>query len=222
VTVLRGFPLSLETDEFMEAQGEGLRRPSMSEAAVRAVAEAAGIVEPAVTYRWVAVERRDARRVEVGGEVLTLGRHADLLRPAQEAFVAVVTIGGTLEERTGELHAAGRALDSYLLDAVGVYAVGKCIETARMIVESQAAERGWGVGPELAPGQLSGWAIAEQKRIARLLDLDAIGVKVTESGMLVPVKSASMLVGAGPDYEAAQVGSPCAYCSVSETCRYRH
>ncbi len=89
-----------------------------------------------------------------------------------------------------------------MLDAAGVHGVGKLIGMAHSIVEKDAAERGWGVGAELAPGQLSGWAISEQILVGRLLDLESIGVHVTESGMLVPQKSASIMVGVGPEYES--------------------
>ena len=109
-----------------------------------------------------------------------------------------------------------------MLDAAGVFAVGKLIERARSIVERYAAERHWGVGAELAPGQLSGWAIAEQSLVGRLLDFGSIGVRLTDSGMLVPQKSASMMVGIGPDYQSSEVRSPCEYCDLGETCRYRH
>ena len=92
-----------------------------------------------------------------------------------------------------------------MLDAAGIYGVGKLIQMAHSIVEDDAAERGWRVGAELAPGQLSGWAIGEQKLVATLLDLGSIGVSITESGMLVPQKSASLMVGIGPEYESSEV-----------------
>ena len=137
--------------------------------------------------------------------------------------MAVVTIGPQLEAWSRDLQASGKALDSYMLDAAGVFAVGGLTLKARSIVEKDAAQRGWGVrGPELAPGQLSGWAIAEQILVGRLLDLESIGVRVTDSGMLVPQKSASIMVGTGPDYESSEVRSPCEYCDLGETCRYRH
>ena len=78
------------------------------------------------------------------------------------------------------------------------------------------------MGAELAPGQLSGWSIAEQLLVAQLLDVAAIGVSVTESGILIPQKSASLMVGIGPEYESSEVRSPCEYCDVSDTCRFRH
>ena len=222
MTTLLGFDLALDLGEFVEAQGEALRRPAMKEAASEALAAAAGLMSPALVYDWLPVGDRDQRKAEVGGLVFELGRHADLLGPARLAFLAVVTIGSQLEVRSRDLQASGKALDSFMLDAAGVFAVGTLILRARSIVEQDAAERGWGVGAELAPGQLSGWAIAEQILVGRLLDLESIGVRVTDSGMLVPQKSASIMVGAGPDYESSEVRSPCEYCDLGETCRYRH
>jgi hypothetical protein len=40
--------------------------------------------------------------------------------------------------------------------------------------------------------------------------------------MLSPQKSASLMVGAGPDYESREVRSPCEFCDKGDTCRYRH
>jgi hypothetical protein len=214
--------LDIALDEFLEAQGEALRRPEMQRAARQAVAVAVELVSPAIVHGWFPMGDRGQKKVEVGGVVFELGRHAGLLEPARLAFLAVVTIGARLETRSRELQASGKALDSFVLDAVGVYSVGKLIGTARSIVEKDAAERGWGVGAELAPGQLSGWAIAEQKLVGRLLDLQSIGVRVTDSGMLVPQKSASLMVGIGPDYTSSEVRSPCEYCDLRETCHYSH
>jgi hypothetical protein len=194
----------------------------MRDAAQKALEAATGLIDPAIAYDWFPVGESDRKKAEVGGVVFALGRHADLLGPARLAFLAVVTIGPQLEARSRKLQASGKALDSFMLDAAAVHGVGKLIGMAHSIVEKDAAERGWGVGAELAPGQLSGWAIAEQILVGRLLDLDSIGVRVTESGMLVPQKSASIMVGTGPEYESSEVRSPCEYCDVSETCRYRH
>jgi hypothetical protein len=109
-----------------------------------------------------------------------------------------------------------------MLDAGGVRCVGKLSALAHSIVEKEASERGWGVGAELAPGQLAGWDIAEQRLVTGLLDVASIGVCVTDSGMLVPQKSASLMVGMGPGYDSAEVSSPCAYCDLRETCRHSH
>ncbi len=222
MTTVVGLDLELALDEFLETQGEASRRLATREAAGRALERAVELVRPAIVYDWLPVGHRDRRKVEVGSVVFDLGRHSDLLGAAHLAFLALVTIGPLLEARGQELQASGKALDAFMLDAAGVFAVGKLIERARSIVERYAAERHWGVGAELAPGQLSGWAIAEQSLVGRLLDFGSIGVRLTDSGMLVPQKSASMMVGIGPDYQSSEVRSPCEYCDLGETCRYRH
>jgi hypothetical protein len=222
VTTIQEFDLALDLAEFLQAGGDALRRPALRGAARSALATAEKLLAPAIVYDWFPVGRRDGATVEVGGVVFRLGRHADLLRPAHLVLVGVVTIGPRLEARGRELQAQGKALASFMLDQAGVFAVGKLIEKARSIAEQYAAERGWGVGAELAPGQLSGWDVAEQKLVARLLDIESVGVRLTDSGMFVPEKSASIMVGVGPDYPSARVCSPCEYCAVSETCRYRH
>jgi hypothetical protein len=222
MVTLAGLELPLDLAEFLDSQGEAVRRAHTREAAGRGLSRAVGLVSPTIVYDWFPVGYRDAKKAEVGGIIFTLGKHADLLEPAQSVFVALVTIGPRLETESRELQASGKALDSFMLDSAGVFAVGKLIETARSIVEKDAVERGWGVGAELAPGQLSGWAIAEQILIGRLLDIESVGVQVTDSGMLVPQKSASLMVGVGPGYESSEVRSPCEYCDVSETCHYRH
>ena len=222
MTTRTDLDFTLEPDEFLEAQGEALRRPGMQNAARQALAKAAGLVSPGIVYDYFDVGVRDGRKAQVGGVLFDLGRHADLLTQAESAFAAVLTIGPRLEEEARGLQTSGKALESFLLGEAGVFVVGKLMEVAHQIAEQEAASRGWGVGAELAPGQLAGWAIAEQKLLCGLLDVASIGVRVTETGMLVPQKSASMMVGMGPKYDAKEVRSPCQYCDIGDTCRFRH
>lgn len=216
------FDFSLSFEEFLEAQGEALRRPGMSDVARRALDHAGTLVSPQLVYDWFPVGTVEGRRAGVADVMLDLGRHADLLADAKVAFVGVLTIGPALEEEAREWQAGGKALDSFMLGEAGVFVVGKMIGEAHHIVEREAAARGWGVGAELAPGQLAGWAIAEQRLLCGLLDVESVGVRVTDTGMLVPQKSASLMVGIGPDYASTEVRSPCEYCEMGDTCRFRH
>jgi hypothetical protein len=222
MTVLAQVDCPLGFDQFLELQGEALRRPEVREVARWALEEAQRLVVPAMVYEWLAAETLGEKQVRVGDIVFDLGRHAELMAPAREAFVGVVTIGPRLEERARELGSAGRALESFVLGEAGVFAVGGLMQRAHEVAEAEAARRGWGVGAELAPGQLAGWRIEEQKLLCGLLDIDAIGVRVTGTGMLVPQKSASVMVGIGPDYVSAEVRAPCEFCDQRHSCRWRH
>ena len=222
MTVVTEVDCALGFDQFLELQGQALRRPEVREVGRWAIEEARQLIGPALVYEWLAVETLDDRHVQVGGVRFDVGRHADLMAPAREAFVSIFTIGPQLEERARELGAAGRALDGYVLGEAGVFAVGTVGRQAQRIAEGEAARLGWGVGAEMAPGQLAGWDIKEQKLLCGLLDISSIGLQVSDTGMLIPQKSASMMVGIGPGYSSRQVCSPCDYCSNQETCRWRH
>ena len=219
VTAIDGL---LDHDQFMASQGQALDRPEMKRVARWATDEAQGLLTPGIVYECLAVRALDGTQAQVGDTVFDVGRHADLLAPAREAFVGVCTIGPQLEERARELGSSGRALEGFLLGEVGVFAVGGLIQRAHEIVETEAAQRGWGVGAELAPGQLAGWKIEEQRTLCGLLDIDSVGVRVTDTGMLVPQKSASFMIGIGPGYASAVVRSPCEFCDQGATCRWRH
>ena len=222
MTILTGFDFPMEEELFFEEQGGALKRESMREAARAALGRARPLVSPVVVYDWFPVSLGGRHEAQVGDAVFHIGHHADLLEPAREVFLALVTVGARLEAESREMQSAGKALDAYMLDAAGVFGVGLLIQKAHQIVEEEAACRGWGVGAELAPGQLSGWSIADQILVGRLLGVEKIGVEVTASGILIPQKSASLMVGLGPDYEASEVHSPCEFCDVQDTCRFRH
>jgi len=222
VAVITDFDLVLDFEQFEEQAGKTLQNTTIREAARRAMEEASSLVRPAIAYDWFATERRDGGKLLLGHVEFNLGRHADLMDQAETACAALCTIGPDLEEKAKRLMTAGRNLDAYLLGEAGVFAVDAVMERVRRLVEHEAAKRGWGVGTELAPGQLAGWALEEQKQLCGLLDAAAIGVELTDSGMLVPQKSASLLVGIGPGYTASTVCSPCDFCSNKDTCTYRH
>lgn len=216
-----GEPLVLDVESFLEAQGDALRRPELRQVASWAVDAAKPLIRPALTYDWFPVAH-DNGRIRVGGVELHLGRHKDLLDRAEEALVGVATIGLALEREARRLAREGRTLEAFLLGEAGVFAVGLLAERLHGAAEAEAARRGWGVSAELAPGQLAGWDVQEQKLLCGLLDLTPIGVKVTATGLLIPEKSLSLLVGIGPDYESATVESPCRYCARGANCRWRH
>lgn len=222
MTVLTNLAVELDFDEFMEKEGARFHRPAVREMAEWAFTEVPGLIDPALVYDWLPVHIVDKRRAEVGGTVLEIGKHADLLELAVEACVSVVTIGPRVEERVKEYMSTGDGFRGYVLDEVGVFAVGVTGALVHGIVEQEAARRGWGVGAELAPGQLAGWNVKDQKLICGLVDVGAIGVGVTDGAMLLPQKSATVMVGIGPQYEGTEVHSPCDFCDQRSVCTWSH
>jgi hypothetical protein len=220
--IMGDIDLALDFDEFEERAGQALQNATIRAAARSAVEQAQRLVHPLAVCDWLPARRGEDNLLILGPVELHLGRHANLMDEAELACVSVCTIGPDLEEEAKRLMSAGHNLDAYLLGEAGVFAVDAVMARVRRLVEEEAARRTWGVGTELAPGQLAGWALTEQKLVCSLLDIAAIGVRINDSGMLLPQKSASLLVGIGPGYTADTVCAPCDFCASRETCNYRH
>jgi hypothetical protein len=233
--ILRDVAITLTTKKLLAAQGRNEHQPGLVAAAKEAIALGQTLFAPAAVYdefevrgvarEWVAFTPGPSptrgRGVAAGrgeGIGLTVGPKADLLAPAQRLLVAVYTIGPALEARVSELYRMGEPLLSYMLDCVGIMALGLVGERLRRLAEEQAAGRGWGVSPALSPGGLVGWPVQGQRELCAMLPLADIGVWLNEYCVLEPHKSVSMVIGLGPGYESHEVGSVCHYCALRDTC----
>lgn len=232
--ILRDIPVALTAKEVIAPGGRKSNRPELVRQAEEAIALGQTLWQPTAIYDWFDVETIEGELVQLqaptkiressltGGQassvMLTIGPKADLLTHAQRVLVSVVTIGPALEQRVQELQSAGDMLLAYLLDSAGVVALGAAGEAVRCEAENTATELGWGVSPSLSPGSLVGWSVRGQRELCALLPLDEIGVRLNQNCVLEPHKSVSALVGLGPGYETAKVGSVCKYCALQKTC----
>jgi len=218
--VLRDITINLTVEELLAMQKQDEHRPNLIAVAKQAIALGQALFAPAAVYEEFEVRGVAGERVElaVDGAGLTVGPMVHLLAPAKRLLVAVYTIGPALEDRVRELYEAGELLLSYMLDCVGVMAVGKIGGRVGRLAERRAAERGWGVSPGLSPGGLVGWPVQGQRELCALLPLTDIGVRLNKHCMLQPQKSASGVIGMGPGYKEHRVGTVCRYCSFKNSC----
>lgn len=217
--------IDLTAEEVMMSLSRGRRDASwMIAEANQALDAARDLWTPVIIFDWfrvAAVGKETVALETMGGGTaveLSLGPHAGLMAPSTMALVSVNTIGGKLDEAVRALNQDGRSLAAYLLDSVGVVALSKVGDAASRLAEAEAERRGWGVGPRLSPGSLVGWPVEGQHRLCSLLDLGAAGLRLTEHAIIVPFKSASGLIGLGPEFESRKVGSVCRFCMHRETC----
>ena len=223
--LLEDITITLDARDVVLELHRGKRAPeTLVEETRKVIEDARDLIHPRAVYEWVGVQGVNAENVlfdageEAFGASLALGPHSDLMKEAQLALVSAVTIGNALNDRIDELNREGRMLDAYLLDSVGVVALGEVGKAIRLLAEKEAESRGWGVSGALAPGSLKGWPVEGQDELCALIPIEQIHVHLNESGVLIPFKSASGLIGAGPGYPSRKVGSVCRYCSIAKTC----
>ena len=155
--------------------------------------------------------------VEAGGAVIRGAAFAELCRGLQRAVLMAVTLGAetdTLISRAQRLDMA----QAVLLDACA----SACAETLCCAVQQEAFAA---AGPECFPTMrfspgYGGTELSASAAIIEALGADKrIGVSMTASGLLVPVKSITAIAGitAAP---RAKTGS-CEGCAAFQNCMYR-
>lgn len=198
------------------------QRPQLLRMYEEAMEEGAALIEPAIAYDFRAVTAvRHSTLVLDDGRVINSSLVAGLLASASEIGVFLATIGAKLETRISAYFAENKPTRAVVLDAVGVAAVDKLVEVCQQIAEHEAARQGLKASIPLSPGMSELCSLDEQRLIFDLLPAANIGVSLTSGTMMVPVKSASMIIGLGNDVLTKEMGSQCDFCSARDTCRQR-
>jgi hypothetical protein len=221
----RRWDLTLDVDHVLRAQGadpERLRARRSPAVAVAAQALATGLplLRPAVAYRRLPVAEFRHQTLVVGSGSFRLSGPlvAEQLRAARQVAALICTIGPALEHAASAQFTDDPAA-SVAMDALGSAAVHQLATLACDRVAAQMTASAWQTTVPLSPGA-AGWpARAGQRQLFALIDAAAVGVVLSPSGMMLPRKSTSLVIGIGPDVVSA--GSVCDLCGLRDACRYR-
>jgi len=224
MTVLDKWDLRLDVDAVLRGHGAdpaSIRRrsPRLVESAGRALEEGSLLLQPRVQTRRLLIEGllHERLKLEGGGE-LSGGLLAQHMGGAQEAVIALCTVGEALERRAAKVSKEDTVY-GLALDGVGSAGVEALANAACALFEEEAAKEDCQVTIPLSPG-MAGWPVEQgQPQIFDLLEAGEIGVRLTESMMMLPRKSLTFVLGIGKELMAG--GRTCDYCSQKETCRYR-
>lgn len=182
-----------------------------------ALVEREALAEPAFSFSITDLEGPAAATLTAGGESF----HAPLLLPRSGRLTAlacgVATVGMRIEERIGALFRERRISLALALDEVAndlLFAVSRRLQDRMLLT---ARRSGLTLAGELRPGD-PGLALNAQAGVLRLAGADAIGVAVFGGHMLNPIKSVSMMFGAGIDLPAVR-WSRCDTCSSRAACK---
>ncbi|MFN8595784.1 MAG: hypothetical protein U0559_06340 [Anaerolineae bacterium] len=222
--VATDLPLNIDVDSVLRGQGADpavvrQRRPRLVSAAERAVELGNSLITPVAAYCTLDVDTvRHERLTLAGGHQLTGGPLARHLAPAQQITLIVYTIGPALEQRVSEMMSSDPML-GLALDGFGSAAVEILGETLCAHLEAEARPAGRYASVPLSPG-IIGWPVdVGQPQIFSVVDADAIGITLNDASMMVPHKSASMILGLSA--QPFEAGRTCDFCALRDTCRYQ-
>jgi hypothetical protein len=224
--VIRDIPLSLETKEALRRQGLGRGakvRPEIKALILELLASVkkTRLLEPAVAYEYYTVSGMNGSQISLEGNKAIQSPLLPAIFPeAKELAAVVVTIGPRLEKQVTDYTKNGQALRGMILDGIGSTAVDMLALETLKIIGDEVSSRGYEVSSPVNPG-MPGFPLTEQWNLLGLVSADEVGVSLTHSGILVPRKSVSMVIGIGPKMTRWTQAEVCARCSLRESCHYK-
>ena len=179
------------------------------------LAKVAEFVRPSYTF-GLYDGRLNASSVMLGDYRLKTGNTiAGLLKGSNRFCLFVATAGTLFQDFQDEVKGQNDILRTFILDVIG-----SCIaEKTGDIMEKQLEKE---IGDDrhthrFSPGYC-GWHLTEQRQIFRLLGENPSGITLSESCLMMPVKSISGIIGIGKTVNEKQYG--CNFCEL-ETCYKR-
>ena len=225
MTIIREAQLDLKLNHILRRQGIRGRssRPEMVAITKELLEEMKELplLKPVFAYHVYPIsEIRDDQVHLKNGAIISGKLIPSVLSKSEEFATVVCTIGPQLENRRAEYFKEGEALRGLLLDGIGTAAIDTLTVQACKSLRQEALSRGNQVSSPLSPG-MPGFPILEQQSLLELASAVKIGVSLTSTGVMIPNKSTSAVLGIGPDMPAWTPAEACAQCSLNNTCRYR-
>jgi hypothetical protein len=223
--LVRDIPLSLDTSDVLRRQGirEYPDLRAELKTLIRELIDSveSGFLEPAIVYEIYTITKLGHEQLHLKGNAVLCGSiFSRVLSSAKELAIAVCTIGPKLEEKVTDYCAKNDPLRGLLLDGIGSAAVDSLSQEFCKFMTHEASTRGYQASSPLSPG-MHGFPISEQWQVFHLAQAEQIRVSLTESGIMVPRKSVSMVIGLGPQMKTWTQAEACARCNLRKTCRYR-
>ena len=115
----------------------------------------------------------------------------------KEIYLMAVTIGPELDAKVAELSQSGDMTRAFLLNAYGSEAAEALMESLNREITRQAEGRGLITTKRYSPGY-GDWPITAQRDLLGHLGGERIGIRLTESCLMIPEKSVSAIIGVKP------------------------
>jgi len=140
------------------------------------------------------------------------------IKKAESIAVFACTIGSGISELSKSCMKNGDMIQGYILDTIGSVAVEKAMDVIQQKLAETESRRGRKISNRFSPGYCE-WDIGAQQQLFSLLPGNFCGIKLTESALMLPIKSVSGIIGIGKKVKFLDY--PCKICESRNCFRRR-
>lgn len=224
--IKQDWPIRFNEAGYIALQGGSfeklLQHPERLDTFRKAILDVEQQAEPAACWDFFPVEQiLHDKLILAGGVRLGGGPVVSVVGGATELMVAVCTAGPAVDRLIKVAQAQRQLFRMMILHDLGAWAVDMVRQELCHQLEQNLQQQGQRTSTPLSPGE-SAWSVKDQAIIFSLLDTERIGVSLSPSMIMSPLKSLSLIMGTGPNPMGVEGASNCDFCTIKERCNYRH
>ena len=118
------------------------------------------------------------------------------LRDSEAYALFICTAGVAYEAYQQRLKEQGDMVRVFIADALGSVIAEKCADQMEKALQESIDKLGWKHTNRFSPGYC-GWHVSQQQLLFPLFQGHTCGVRLTDSSLMVPIKSVSGIIGLG-------------------------
>lgn len=118
------------------------------------------------------------------------------LRDSEAYALFICTAGVEYEAYQQRLKEQGDMVRVFIADALGSVIAEKCADQMEIALQESIDKLGWKHTNRFSPGYC-GWHVSQQQLLFPLFQGHTCGVTLTDSSLMVPIKSVSGIIGLG-------------------------
>ncbi|MDL2243344.1 hypothetical protein LJB84_00665, partial [Bacteroidales bacterium OttesenSCG-928-J19] len=171
-------------------------------------------------YRVKPIEELQVKtgHIFVEGKELIVGRQiCGYMKEAASLALFVCTAGKRFSQLTDAYNQQGELLDAFVVDAIGSLTVENAMNLIQDRLEEEMLLSGEKITNRYSPGYCN-WPLVGQQVLFDLLGENPVGVSLTPSSLMLPIKSVSGIIGIGQAVKKREYG--CKICE-NKDCTYR-
>ncbi len=159
-----------------------------------------------------------AGKVTIGDTVLDCGRQiCGYLRHSEQLILFICTAGEKFTQLRQDFDRNNDYLSGFVVDTLGSMVVEGAMDYIQQQIENSYAAQGCKITNRYSPGYCN-WPLVDQRKLFGLLPLNDCGIQLTNSSLMLPIKSVSGLIGVGQQIKKSKYA--CDICNNKE-CIYR-
>jgi uncharacterized 2Fe-2S/4Fe-4S cluster protein (DUF4445 family) len=221
MSVLRDIPIEIDESAVAKLLNGGDKHNSeIDELIAQEIKNCLPLLKPEIIFEEIGIRAVETDKVYLKNGVVFEGDFISKnLAACSAVAVTVCTLGADIDEYVRSCFESGDYLRGMTADAIAVTALGNAGKQLWDKLTDSLKGTNLGITSRLSPGDTD-WELKEQKKIFDCLHESNFAVTLLESGMMLPVKSASAVYGFGKGIGIKPYGHVCSQCKL-KNCPYK-